>query len=541
MGNSMFTGGQRFLLGCVLALLVACSGADRALDSEVNGRAEQASGRLEVAKAPAAERRSDPLEVTDSVWLGDTAVALQRGAPLPAEWERDDSIALRSDSPLALPQIVSILSSQTKIPFRMTGGVGTSEPADATNTDRARASDNNNSAAGGASTNGLILSYEGKLSGLLDLVTSYFNVQWTYVGGAIDISRFETRTFVLDALPGTISVSSPDAPGATGSAAGSATAQPLATASIDIWEDISRIITGMVGEDGSVTISQSSGTVVVTTTRDRMERVAEFVQQENRRLSRQVAISIEMYTVSISDDQKYALNLQPDLQMPGWFGRWLDLSLGGVPINSADIVGGSLSIGLINPPALAGSSAVFQALNTLGKATRVAQIPMTTLNNRPATQRIATDRAYVSETSVTVNGSGTSATTTTEISTDTAVSGISVSVLPRLMDDGRLLLQYALAQGNLVQLRSFASPDGSASVQLPETQGLSFSQQVMMKNGATLVLAGFDQSDIARDDTHPLREFGFMLGGTKSNSSNRQLVVIAITPREIVVSNPEAS
>ena len=518
---------ERLLL--VLAIsLTGC--ADAALRSEVNNRVEHAHAAIETAKAPAAEKRADPLEVTDSVWLGDTAVALQRGKPLPVEWEQDDSIALRSDNPLSLPQIISIVSSQTRIPFRMTGGATDGEGAAATPSAN---TDPNAATAAGAS--GIMVSYEGKLSGLLDFITSYFNVNWSYDGVTVNVSRYETRTFVLDARPGSISVSSPGDSGASDGASGSATAEPLATASIDIWADITGIINDLVGGEGSVTISQSSGTVVVSTTRDRMERVASYIQQENARLSRQVAINIEMYTVDLTDEQSYALSMLPNVNLGGWLGEQLSLDYTGVPITASDISGATVTIELLK----SGSQGVFQALNKLGQTTRVAQIPLTTLNNRPATQRIATDQTYVAETSVTVDG--TSGATTTEITTDTAVTGVSVSVLPRLMNDGRMLLQYALAQGALVNLETFTTPDGSASVQLPETQGLSFSQQVMMRNGSTLILAGFDQSDADDKRESPVRGIGWLVGGKKMSANNRRIVVIAITPKEIVVSSPEAS
>ena len=512
------------------AILLAAGCADKIVESEINGRIDTIHSRLETAKAPAAERLADPLQVTDSVWLGGAAVELKRGVPLPEEWEQNNSIAVRSDNPIGLSQIAGIIASQTKIPLRMTGGAGETGTSSSGGGDQPRGE--RAQAGGNAVPEGMILSYEGKLSGLLDLVCSYFNVNWTYVNGTIDISRYETRTFVLDALPGSIDMSaSAGAPGASGGAASSATAVPLASASIDIWADINTTLDEIVGDEGSVTISQSSGTVVVSTTSDRMERIASYIQEENRRLSRQVAVTIELYTVAVNDDQDYQLDLDPVIDVPG---NLIDLALGGVPLDALN--GGSVAVSLLNPNAVAGSSAVFEALNTLGKATRVAQIPMTTLNNRPAIQRIAVDRSYAAEVSTTTSGTDT---VSTEITTDTVTTGVSVSVLPRLMSDGRLLLQYALAQGALVQLREFSS--GDSTVQLPETQGLSFSQQVMMKNGSTLILAGFDESNIGTDHTTPVRGLGLMLGGASGTTHSRQLVVIAITPREIVVSNPEAS
>lgn len=533
-------------LAAFALLLVGC--ASTVLDPLIQERTESAQSRVEMARAPAPTRQQDPLEITDSVWLGDTAVPLKSGSPLPERWLKNNSIALRSDNPLILSQLTGIISSQTRIPVRLTDGadqLGVSA-ASAGNGGGAAPSSNPGAPSGGASSSssgalppGMLISFEGPLPDLLDMVTSYFNVYWAYDGSSITISRFQTRTFALDALPGSIAVTAPQSTGASGTAGGSAAAQPLATANIDIWEDIRRTVADIVGQEGSVNISQSSGTVVVSTTGDRMERIASFIQEENRRLSRQVAITIELYTVKIDDAESYGLDsLNLALRMAG---NIVDLGpITGVPsgLASSDSTPGSMAFTILNPGAVAGTSGVFQALSTLGKTTRVAQIPITTLNNRPANQRIAVDQAYVSEVSTTTTG-GSSSAVSTDVTTSTVTTGISVSVLPRLMADNRILLQYALAQGELLRLRNFAAGDNT--IQLPETQGLSFSQQVMLRNGSTLILAGFDQSDADSSAAGVGRPLTWALGGSTGSTRNRQLVVIGITPREIVVNRREAS
>lgn len=503
-------------------LLTGC--ASTVLDPVIEERTDMTQSRLDMARAPAPTRQ-DPLEITDSVWLGNQAVPLKSGRPLPDKWLGQNAIALRSDNPLTLGQLTGVISSQTRIPVRLTDGAADVDSATTAATP-----------GNGALPPGMLVSFEGPLPDLLDLITSYFNVYWSYDGASLTISRFETRTFVLDALPGTIAVTAPDATGASGSAAGSATATPLATANIDIWEDIRRTVADIVGDEGTVNISQSSGTVVVSTTGDRMSRISAYIQQENHRLSRQVAVTIELYTVKIGDAESYGLE---DLSLAlNLAGNVVDIGpISGVPsgLASSDSSPASMAFSILNPGALRGTTGMFQALSTLGKTTRVAQIPVTTLNNRPANQRIAIDQAYVSEVSTTTSGD----TVSTDVSTDTVTTGISVSILPRLMADNRILLQYALAQGELIRLREFAAGDNT--IQLPETQGLSFSQQVMLRDGGTLVLAGFDQSDADSAASGVGRPLTWALGGATSSTRNRQLVVIAITPREIVVNRREGS
>jgi type IVB pilus formation R64 PilN family outer membrane protein len=516
-------------------LLTACATSE--LDPLIESRTSDVEGIIETAREPgAAGRSTDALVVSDSLWAGDRAFRMTSGEPLPAEWLRADSIAIRSDTPLELTQIASILSAQTKIPIRLTGGaedVDSDLRQGASTTPTGGGPINSPASSSGTSASGMILAYEGPLSGLLDLVSGYYNVSWQYANGTITINRFQTRTFVIDALPGSITVAAPGGSGASSGAAASATATPLSSANIDIWSDIDRTLQSIIGDQGSVTISQSSGTIVVSTTSDRMEQVSRYIEDENVRLSRQVAITIDLYTVDISDSSAYGFDLRAAISS---IADLPTVSLSGPSTGLTSP--GSVTVTLVEPNELTGTRGIAQALAVLGKTTRIAQIPITTLNNRPASQRIAVDTAYVSEVSTTTTG--TAGTTTSAASTETVTTGITVSILPRVMSDGRILLQYALAQGELLGLENFEVGDGQ-TVQLPETQGISFSQQVMMRNAATLVLAGYDQSDASRNARGVGRPLTWILGGSTQSQQARKMVVIAITPREISVARREAS
>lgn len=516
-------------LGCLV--LSACASGPH--DNVIETRMDTAESRFETAQHPAPVRTSDPLQVSDSIWLGDKVMRMTQGMPLPSAWEGEKSVALRSDSPLTLSQIASIILSETRIPIRLTDGAGDDDASSSAAGAAAQpggAPPGAQPSSGTSPSQGFVVSYEGPLSGLLSLTCSYFNVNWRYDGTSIVISRYISRSFAMDALPGAISVEAPS--GASGEgAASSATVTPLATASIDIWDDIQRTLSNIIGTSGTVDISQSSGTVLVTTTTDRMERVSRYLSEENKRLSRQVAISIELYSVEVADESAYGLDLTAALSS---INGMPSLALSGVTSGLTDPA--SVTINLVDPNELSGTNGVVQALSTLGKTTRVAQIPITTLNNRPANQRVAVDTAYVSSISSTSSGVDN---VSTEAETSTITSGLAVSVLPRIMSDGRILLQYALAQGDLLNLESF--PIGDNTVQLPEMQGVSFSQQVMMKSGGTLVLAGFDQSEVYNKGRGVGRPMTWLFGGSTSNNNTRKIMVIAITPREIVVSRSEAS
>ncbi len=137
------------------------------------------------------------------------------------------------------------------------------------------------------------IAYDGPLSDLLEHVTSNFGVSWRYDGTGIVINRMETRTFVIEALPGTQSIadgidnsnssggsgsssggggsSSPGGSSSSGSGATAGTVTQSTKFSFDLkyWDELGQILNAMVAGSGSVvTLSPSVGTVTVTATPD---------------------------------------------------------------------------------------------------------------------------------------------------------------------------------------------------------------------------------------------------------------------------------
>jgi type II secretory pathway component GspD/PulD (secretin) len=104
--------------------------------------------------------------------------------------------------------------------------------------------------------------------------------------------------------------------------------------------------------------------------------------------------------------------------------------------------------------------------------------------------------------------------------------------VPRILKDGNLILQYGIAISELVGkndgFETFSSSGNT--IQLPNVNMRNFVQQSIVPNGATLVLAGFEQVRAADKKTglgHP--EF-FQLGGSRQALNHREVIVILITP-----------
>lgn len=551
------------LLFVAVALIAGCN--NEKTRTLIDRRTDQAVRMAEEAQKPAPKKSFDPLTVTDKVFGGNAATRLRRGLPLPGKYETARGVALISSDPMDLSSIAVALGTQTGIPVRVISGASSPVvPA--------------MPGAPAQSGDGMPIAYEGPLSGLLDLVAGHFGVNWRYDGASISFSRYETRVFMVESLPGTQTVKDGikdnDSGGGSGgggttSAAGGSfsvsSSSALAQSSemnveMKVWDELSTTITSMLGGVGSVVVSPSSGTVTVTTTPELMRVVAKFIEEENKRLSQQIAVNVEIYAVSLSEGTDFSVTFNEALRRLTNFGAAYsspsgptgtsspsfgsgniatgaaDGSLTGLAtgIQTASGVatgsvtgGGNLAVAILNPKTVGQISGLFSALSSIGDTTRVAQFPMTTLNNRTVSRRIGKDRTYVA--SVSNSNSTSSSFSSSTITPGTVREGFSLQLTPRLLQDGRIMLQYSMSLIDIVNLVSFDT--GAGKVQLPETSSRVFVQQAMLKSGSTLIVGGYDDEQASQSSQGVGSPFNYFLGGGSSNSKKRVMLFIAITPQ----------
>ncbi len=506
-------------------------------------QAEIAADTVAQARVPGDRVRYNPLVVRNDFYAGGQAVRMRRGQALPPQLERARGVTLVSSAALSLPEIMGAISQQTGLPARYEAGAEALAGAGARAPRPSPAPGAPGGEAGGgaaapAAAGSVPIAYEGPLSGLLDIVGSAFGLSWRFDGSSIVLSRFETRVFVVEALPGEISYSdsvegSDDSGGgSSGGESGSSSSGSSAleqtsttTAQINFWGEFKENVAAVLGGVGSFTVSPSSGTVTVVTTPSLMNQVAEYVSQENKRLSQQIAINVEVFTVDLDESENFDANLSTA------FSRMEALGLNFAGPATTEVA--NLSVAVFDPEQIGELTSTFTLLNTIGNTSRVAQFPMTTINNRPVVRRIGRDRAYLAAVELNQSDSFQNITLTP----GTIREGFSLQLTPRILPDGRVLLQYSLQLVDLITIREFTS--GSSQIQLPETSNRTFAQQSVLRNGTTLILGGFDQEQVGLVTRGVGDPFNYLLGGGTDNRNIRQMLFIAITPQQIDVARGE--
>ncbi len=551
----VFASGSLFLTFCVLVLLSACE--DRPTSDGINQRAEQSRKSLDRVMVDMPSKHYNPLVVTDKVWAGNAATRMQRGMPLPPRYESSRGITIVSSEPLSLAEIANHVTQQTGISVRV---------AQTTTIGVSPSGVSSSAASGGLAAGSMPISYEGSLSGLMERVAGYFGVNWKYDGTTIAITRFETKVFTVEVLPGTqkstsgVQQSSGGSSGGGGGSSGSSgsssggsggsgssvqsTLSQTSQSTIDIkyWEELSQTLASMLGGVGTVVVSPSLGTVTVTTTPEVMHTVAEYITQQNQRLSRQIAINVEIYTVDLTDGLNFNVAFTAAIKKITSLSTGLSGAAAPSAVNTLT-GGGVFNMAIIEPKTFGTVTDVFTALSGIGSTTKVAKFPMITLNNMPVVRRIGTQVSYVQNATTTITG--TSGATSTSVTPGQIQEGFTVQMLPRILDDGRILLDYSLDIINLISLGSFNSQCGSASstsctaasgsttVQLPNQTERAFTQQSVLKSGATLIMGGAEEEDLSQNTQGVGDPYNYFLGGGLSSSKKHSMVFFAITPQVI--------
>lgn len=393
----------------------------------------------------------------------------------------------------------------------------------------------------------VLISYSGTAAGLLDVIAGRFGVFWKYENGGVLFYSLETKTFVLSAVPGDSSLTANVIGGGSNSSGSGSAGTPSGTSSstsstssgdasgshtgvnssLSVWSDINKAVKSMLSQSGSAVITPSTGTVMVTDNPVYVKRVGEYIARENEVLSKQVLMQVKVLSVTINDSNQYGVN---------WNAVFNSLSKNvGITATNAFPTGpgvGSLSMSVLNSAAagtnisqFAGSSAVINALSTQGKVTLVTSATIVTLNNQPVPVQVGTQTSYLASVATTNTANvGTTSTLTPGV----VQTGFNMNLLPHLLDDGRVLLQFAVNISSLNKMNSITS--GGNTIEIPEVDSRDFLQRVSMHSGQTLILSGFEQTADSVNKQGIGSADNVALGGGVSSQKSRNIVVIMITP-----------
>jgi len=400
------------------------------------------------------------------------------------------------------------------------------------------------------SVNAVAMRWSGSLEGYLDRVTDQLSLAWEYRDGVVVIERFRTEFFEIAALESEtdyhLGLSGADQANATSTGNGAGGTNSTASSSNEVNEHgksnvigsilaaIGQIIKDVPGS--SVVRSDGSGRLAVTTTKETLSKVRDFVRAENESLLRQAQVQFDVYSVTRNESDERGIEWNAVLSALG--GAYT--ATVGSPATLASATAANIGFSILTPAQsgvttaatahLGGSSALLKLLSQYGVSTQHREVSLLALNRTWDRKSSLGGRAYVS---ATIPGAAsTTGVGAPGLVTSTVTTGDRYLAQPFILDSNTVLLKFGIGLSSLVSLVNFTSGTGTSqqTVQTPETTAINDQATVALKAGQILVITGLSRL-VSSDDRRSLTDGAPIgLGGSKSQSRMREEFVIFVRP-----------
>ena len=400
------------------------------------------------------------------------------------------------------------------------------------------------------SVNAIAMRWSGSLQGYLDQVTDQLSLSWEYRDGVIVVERLRTEFFEIAAIESEtdyhLGLSGADQANATSSGGGGGGTNSTASSSNEVSEHgksnvigsilaaIGQIIKDVPGS--SVVRSDGSGRIAVTTTKETLSKVRDFMRAENESLLRQAQVQFDVYSVTRNESDERGIEWNAVLSALGnaYTGTF------GSPTTLASATAASVGFTILTPTQsgvatyatshFGGSSALLKLLSQYGVSTQHREVSLLALNRTWDRKSSLGGRAYVS---ATIPGAAsTTGVGAPGLVTSTVTTGDRYLAQPFILDNNTVVLKFGIGLSSLVNLVNFTSGTGTAqqTVQTPETTAINDQSTVALKAGQILVITGLSRA-VSSDDRRTLTDDAPIgLGGSKTQSRMREDFVIFVRP-----------
>ncbi|WP_044786395.1 secretin N-terminal domain-containing protein, partial [Escherichia coli] len=380
-------------------------------EHNINSNVNETNTALIKAKNLEAKIDTSNIQISNGIYLASQSSKNIHGDPLPARFETNEGVTLVSGIPLKFDSILKLISDATGIPIVKSKAADlTSQNATSTISAENVSQSLNKAVGDGGDTNDsffnslvnytvdahlMDVNYKGALSEFLDKLSANYDIVWKYRDGKLKFSSEDVRTFNIATLPSKITAnnsvggagsgssgggnsSSGGSSGgnSSGSGGGNTGTQSLnIDLTLDFWQDLEKNLKIIIGNRGTFNISTSTSSVVVQTTPSNMERVADYIDNLNKELIRQVTVNVVVYSVNTTDSNNLALSLKGALSSGG---RVL-----GSLSNEFAVANSPTLSGFINGDQDTNNSIIMNLLANAGKVSIVTSASVTTMSGQP--------------------------------------------------------------------------------------------------------------------------------------------------------------
>lgn len=391
-------------------------------------------------------------------------------------------------------------------------------------------------------TTPLPLSFNGDLSVYLDQIAGALGIQADYQHGEIYFHRLSTRIFSLQLPAGTLSYHddltgggagtiNTGASGGQGAAAFGSNSSATVDARLDMWGAVDSALKAFKSSMGQYAINQASGTIVMTDTRDTLDRVAAWVQHENLSMNTQVSIEVRRINVQLNDNSQLGVNLNLVYQKLTGDGKpsWSLGSTSPAALTNSSTTGSVTYNVLRSNSSTNGTTLSAQALNQFGRVVSDLTDTLIATNRRPGRRQRVTDQAYLASTtpgagSITGTSSGVPGLTPGVVS-----YGSNLIITPIIGDNRMVTLELSDTQSDLLGIQSTSAGSGvtAQSISTPTLARDKAAGSFVVTAGDSLVIVGTNSDAWSGNSAVGLS------GGSHTGTRTRLMQVLIVTPRII--------
>lgn len=411
----------------------------------------------------------------------------------------------------------------------------------------------------------------------LEAIREIYGYEYKMDGTRIYIQplALQTRIFQVNYLTGlrkgesSLRVSSgsvSDSP--TGSTPGTTTTTPASrgldsskvsmTSSTDFWEELSKSLQAIVGNEKgrSVVVSPMSGVIVVRAMPDELRNVAAYLKASQISIERQVILEAKIIEVQLNDGFQSGVNWAAFKNSPN-----SRTSLGQI-VPGGTLVPGTAGAGALTPGALSGGSnigtvtpgsdllggenatgalfglafqtsnfaALLSFLESQGNVHVLSSPRIATLNNQKAVLKVGTDEFFVTNVSTTTT-TGTATTSTPSVTLQPFFSGIALDVTPRIDQNSEIILHIHPSVSLVSTVNKTVNVGGvGGTMNLPlASSSVSETDSIVRARDGQIVAIGGLMRQATFDDRSGLPGLSRsspLFGQTSQRSEKRELVIL---------------
>ncbi len=505
------------LLAGALALS-GCAPLPETLRGAAEARTVEEATRTWLAELPAREDEHEVLRIEATrPYTGLVLLSTSKDHALPPRVRGRDGIAIPLERALDSAELAQRITAATGLEVRLIGPPRLGPEGGEVPFSGRR--------VGAGALGGQAL-WTGALSELLDEWTSELGYEWVYrpEREVIEVTRYLSVSFTLHALGGeqtyrVASSTSDRSGGGDEDRSANFSTQFLDTEyRYQPWRDIEHHVGTLVSEETRVDVSEVYGTVVVRGLPRDVSRVRGYLAYLNREVLRPIMVSIHVLNVARERESDFGTDLAGALHAV--FGSSYDATF--------SIGGAGSGISVVRPSgAGAGNSliATLRALRRLGRVSRVLTTGLPSLNGKPAQYYELVRNAYLAEVGTTTSEGGVG----TELRPGSVASGFAVSYIGHITGAQEVLLRLFVSLQDRPEFTVIES--GGNRIQLPEFASRGINVEQSIREGETLVVAGFSDRVMHSDEQGIGQAHNRWLGGDVAHRELRAEQVLVLTVR----------